>query len=174
MAGAGEPDADCDYRDAAERAGDSRGVRGAGQARPVEGRAAGIERRLPQRLRPAAGGAPVRPEEQRGPERPGAQQLRPPAGADRVKPALRYVILRHEGVDDPHFDLMFETGPGSELATWRSPSWPPEQGSPLSKLPDHRRQYLTFEGKLSGERGQVHQVESGTCEVNYPGETAWQ
>jgi hypothetical protein len=32
----------------------------------------------------------------------------------------RYVILRHEGIDQPHFDLMFEAAPGALLATWRS------------------------------------------------------
>ena len=32
-------------------------------------------------------------------------------------PPLRYVILWHDGVAEPHFDLMFETLPGSALAT---------------------------------------------------------
>ena len=41
-------------------------------------------------------------------------------------PPLRYVILWHDGVAEPHFDLMFETLPGSALATWRSPRWPVE------------------------------------------------
>jgi hypothetical protein len=44
----------------------------------------------------------------------------------------------------------------------------------LARLPDHRRQYLSFEGKLSGGRGRVDRIESGTCEINHPRETVWQ
>ena len=78
--------------------------------------------------------------------------------------ALRYVILRHEGVPDPHFDLMFEVTEGGALATWRSPSWPPEATARLDKLADHRREYLTYEGPVSNNRGRVSRVESGTYE----------
>jgi hypothetical protein len=56
---------------------------------------------------------------------------------------LRYVILHHGGIADPHFDLMFETLPGSDLATWRSQAWPIEEPTPLTRLKDHRRLYLT-------------------------------
>jgi hypothetical protein len=75
---------------------------------------------------------------------------------------LRYVILRHEGIDSPHFDLMFELTPGGLLATWRSDAWPIEQPTPLLRLGDHRRDYLTFEGPLTGNRGSVRRVEAGT------------
>jgi hypothetical protein len=74
---------------------------------------------------------------------------------------LRYVILRHEGIALPHFDLMFETAPGSLLATWRSDAWPIEEPTPLLRLGDHRREYLTYEGAISGNRGHVRHVESG-------------
>jgi hypothetical protein len=77
--------------------------------------------------------------------------------------ALRYVILRHEGVPEPHFDLMFETAEGSALATWRSPAWPPASET-VEKLPDHRREYLDYEGPVSHDRGYVKQVEAGTYE----------
>ena len=49
-------------------------------------------------------------------------------------PALRYVVLRHEGIDEPHFDVMFETTSGSKLVTWRSPRWPIESETKLTKL----------------------------------------
>jgi hypothetical protein len=75
--------------------------------------------------------------------------------------ALRYVVLRHEGVPDPHFDLMFETSPGSPLATWRSPAWPIAEDMPLTPLADHRRDYLTYEGPVSGGRGSVRRVAEG-------------
>jgi hypothetical protein len=76
--------------------------------------------------------------------------------------ALRYVVLRHEGIAQPHFDLMFETAPDSPLATWRADRWPIHHGSALTKLPDHRRAYLEYEGPLSGDRGQVSRVTAGT------------
>jgi hypothetical protein len=76
-------------------------------------------------------------------------------------PALRYVVLRHEGVDDPHFDLMFETSSGSALATWRSPRWPIESDTSLTKLADHRRAYLDYEGPVSDNRGHVRRITSG-------------
>jgi hypothetical protein len=75
--------------------------------------------------------------------------------------AVRYVVLRHEGVSEPHFDLMFETFPGSPLATWRASQWPLETGTPLTPLGDHRPDYLTYEGPLSGDRGTVRRVAAG-------------
>lgn len=78
---------------------------------------------------------------------------------------LHYVILRHEGVEEPHYDLMFETSPGSELATWRSPEWPPKPGTRLTHLPDHRPAYLSYEGEITGGRGRVKQVASGTHRI---------
>ena len=77
--------------------------------------------------------------------------------------ALRYVILRHEGVPDPHYDLMFETSEGSALATWRSRAWPPG-AELLERLPEHRREYLAYEGPVSNSRGYVKQVQVGTYE----------
>ena len=77
-------------------------------------------------------------------------------------PALRYVVLRHEGIETPHFDIMLEEAPDKELLTFRSDSWPIVEPTKLQKLPDHRREYLTFEGTLSGNRGHVRRVESGT------------
>lgn len=80
--------------------------------------------------------------------------------------ALRYVVLRHEGIPDPHFDLMFETSPGSKLATWRSPAWPITPETPLIPLPDHRRDYLTYEGAVSQGRGSVRRVAQGFHRVH--------
>ncbi len=74
---------------------------------------------------------------------------------------LRYVILRHENIPEPHYDLMFETAPNSPLLTWRSPSWPINKPTPLLRLPDHRSTYLDYEGPISGDRGSVVRVERG-------------
>jgi hypothetical protein len=78
---------------------------------------------------------------------------------------LRYVVLRHEGVDPPHFDLMFETGPSSPLSTWRAAEWPLPMMLPLTHLPDHRPWYLTYEGELSNNRGWVRRVAAGTHSI---------
>lgn len=76
--------------------------------------------------------------------------------------SLRYAVLWHDGVDPPHFDLMFETSPGSMLATWRAPQWPLTTGTPLEPLPDHRGSYLSYEGEVTGGRGWVRRVVEGT------------
>ena len=88
-------------------------------------------------------------------------------------PPLRYVILWHEGVREPHFDLMFETLPGSALSTWRSPAWPIERPTSLTRLREHRPGYLHFEGEVSGSRGTVQRVTAGTCEVEVGEASAW-
>jgi hypothetical protein len=88
-------------------------------------------------------------------------------------PQLRYVVLRHDGVPVPHFDLMVETSSGSELATWQSSHWPIETDTPLTRLPDHRRMYLDYEGPVSGDRGEVHRVASGRLRLDRRSDTLW-
>jgi hypothetical protein len=83
----------------------------------------------------------------------------------------RFVVLRHEGVDPPHYDLMFELSSGGSLATWRSDVWPIVRPTPLVKLDDHRREYLSYEGPLTGGRGFVRRVAGGRCRIERPGET---
>jgi hypothetical protein len=80
-------------------------------------------------------------------------------------PQLRYVVLRHEGYGDPHFDLMIESAPGGDLLTWRSPVWPLNDGIRLTALGNHRRAYLTYDGEVTGGRGAVRRVAEGTCEL---------
>jgi hypothetical protein len=77
---------------------------------------------------------------------------------------LRYVVLRHEGVAEPHFDVLFETEPGSMLQTWRLTQWPPgDSAQPAQKIRDHRRAFLDYQGDLTGGRGNVIRVDEGTC-----------
>jgi hypothetical protein len=71
---------------------------------------------------------------------------------------LKYVVLRHEGMDEPHFDLMFETKPGSDLATWRANEWPISPQTQFTPLRPHRRAYLQYQGALSDNRGTVHRL----------------
>ena len=86
---------------------------------------------------------------------------------------LRYVILRHDGVSEPHFDLMFETYPGSMLSTWRSVQWPIDGATRVTRLRDHRRVYLDYEGEIGGHRGFVHRIAEGTCEVQVGEANVW-
>jgi hypothetical protein len=79
---------------------------------------------------------------------------------------LRYVILHHGDIPEPHFDLMFETLPGSDLATFRSPVWPIEAPTPVTRLRDHRRFFLQYEGVLSEQRGMVQRVAEGECRID--------
>lgn len=83
---------------------------------------------------------------------------------------LRYAILRHEAVAEPHFDLLFETAPGSMLAAWRAPRWPITRRTRLLRLPDHRPLYLDYEGPVSGDRGRVNRVAGGAYRLNVPAE----
>ena|SRR5438128_9439214 len=71
----------------------------------------------------------------------------------------RFVILEH---DHPnlHWDLMLESG--ELLATWRLPG-PPEMGTVrATRIGEHRRLYLDYEGPVSGERGHVKRWDWGT------------
>jgi hypothetical protein len=79
--------------------------------------------------------------------------------------SLRYVILRHEGIEHPHYDLMLETSPGSPaLATWRLPEWPIAARAGVTRLADHRRDYLEYEGPVSENHGTVRRVVQGEWE----------
>jgi hypothetical protein len=80
----------------------------------------------------------------------------------------RFVILRHElppeATRGSHWDLMFEAG--ATLRTWSletAPDLADEQVA--TPLPDHRREYLTYEGPVSGNRGSVARWDEGTFEV---------
>lgn len=80
--------------------------------------------------------------------------------------SFQFVVLHHQQIAQPHFDLMFETAPDSLLTTWRSEHWPIDRPMPITRIGDHRRAYLTFEGELSGQRGHVKRIVSGTCAID--------
>jgi hypothetical protein len=76
----------------------------------------------------------------------------------------RYVVLHHTGIDEPHFDLLFDTADDSPLIAFRVQHWPPID-QPATKLRDHRRLYLTYEGPIPGARGHVTRVADGRIKV---------
>lgn len=78
-------------------------------------------------------------------------------------PSALYAILRHEGIGQPHFDVMFQTAVDSKLITYRCPAWRPGEPVEVEKIGDHRQAYLTFEGEISGGRGTVKRIEQGIC-----------
>src|SRR5688572_27130291 len=89
-------------------------------------------------------------------------------------PPLRYVVLHHTGVAEPHYDLMLETAPGSALATFRLPVWPISKPGVVHPLGDHRREYLEYEGPVNGGRGEVRRVAAGTYRTARRTNVEWQ
>lgn len=75
----------------------------------------------------------------------------------------RFVLLEHRW-NGVHWDLMLETG--GSLRTWAIDA-PIETGVelPARALPDHRSIYLDYEGPISGDRGTVRRVDSGSYEA---------
>ena len=75
---------------------------------------------------------------------------------NQPNPTLRFVIQEHTYSGQMHWDLMLESGPA--LATWQVAvppgNWPGETVT-CRKLADHRLDYLTYQGPLSRDRGQV-------------------
>lgn len=96
----------------------------------------------------------------------------------------RFVILRHEcppGYARPsHWDFMLEVGPA--LKTWALLQTPDETPSDqpsgsescrAEALADHRLEYLTYEGPVSGGRGEVARWDLGTYRLVRCSEDEW-
>jgi hypothetical protein len=75
----------------------------------------------------------------------------------------RCVVLHHEGVPEPHFDVLFALSEGAPAPTWRASRWPPEPGDHLVRIADHRPFYLDHEGTVPGDRGTVRRVFADHC-----------
>jgi hypothetical protein len=80
----------------------------------------------------------------------------------------RYVILEHTGTatykPGRHFDLMLEAN--GRLRTWELPKIPTDGTVASAKaLPDHRLEFLEFEGELTGNRGSVTRRDAGQYAV---------
>ena len=85
----------------------------------------------------------------------------------------RFVVLHHTGWGQEHLDLMIEPAPGAQkLHTWRVPCWPLRDGVRLTPLGEHRREYLEYEGPVSGGRGEVRCVARGLCAISSGAEGA--
>jgi hypothetical protein len=88
---------------------------------------------------------------------------------------VRFVILLHRDDAGEHWDFMIEQE--STLATWKLPADPadpdalPIQGT---RIADHRKRYLDYEGPIAGGRGDVSRVDEGTCDVHLSSGREWQ
>ena len=76
----------------------------------------------------------------------------------------RYVILQHimppHSGRDSHYDLMLEAN--GKLLTWAIPDVPSAGlRTTATKLPDHRLEYLDYEGPVSSNRGEVRRIGAG-------------
>ena len=77
-----------------------------------------------------------------------------------------FVILEHTCLDGCHWDLMLREG--EVLATWQVDKPPSEWGDKslsCRKIADHRLEYLSYEGTLTKNRGEVRQVAGGEYEI---------
>jgi hypothetical protein len=89
----------------------------------------------------------------------------------------RFVVLLHD-LPPPaerglHWDLMLEHG--ARLRTWalKVPPLPPVRME-AELLPDHRLQYLEYEGVVSGGRGRVARWDQGTYVLLAADEHCWE
>jgi hypothetical protein len=79
------------------------------------------------------------------------------------------VILLHQSPLGDHWDVMLETD--TALTTW---SIPPQSEigesfvCSATRLPDHRKHYLDYEGEVTGNRGSVVRIETGIYEQQSP------
>lgn len=86
---------------------------------------------------------------------------------------MRFVVLRHElpagSARASHWDVMFEVDADGPLKTWAIELAPDSSAAqPALALPDHRREYLTYEGPVSDNRGHVQRWDAGTYELLAP------
>jgi hypothetical protein len=90
-------------------------------------------------------------------------------------PPIRFVILHHATREGEHWDFMIERT--DALATWRlerEPAGHAAERIPATRIHDHRKAYLQYEGPISQDRGHVTRVEEGACEILEESETAIQ
>jgi hypothetical protein len=100
------------------------------------------------------------------------------APADKPKPVaspgpqpLPTVLLHHRAPGGDHYDWMIADprgrGPAARLWTARvaapSTEWAKLDSWTIEVIAPHRREYLTYEGPVSNNRGSVTRVDGGEC-----------
>lgn len=89
---------------------------------------------------------------------------------------MRFVVLSHRTPPNyprgDHWDFMLEVA--GALRTWALAAEPtPGLALPAEALADHRLEYLSFEGPISGGRGQVARWDAGTYETLEESRRLW-
>ena len=76
----------------------------------------------------------------------------------------QFVVLQHDAPRGRHWDFMLETQ--GALATWALAE-PPDAAAAIAAeaLPDHRLDYLDYEGPISEGRGSVTRWDRGTYQL---------
>jgi hypothetical protein len=92
-----------------------------------------------------------------------------------VMNTTRFVILHHRQRSGEHWDLMIEQP--DALATWQLADDPTRTEAPraitATRIGDHRKAYLTYEGPVSQDRGEVRRIEQGACELLCADDSTW-
>lgn len=87
----------------------------------------------------------------------------------------RYVLLHHVLRESAHWDLMLDVG--AALATWQVLDSPADLAAGktvrATRIGDHRRAYLDYEGPVSGGRGHVTRTDAGEYEIIERRENVW-
>lgn len=82
----------------------------------------------------------------------------------------RWVLLRHTLPDGTsHLDWMLDRGDGEGLLSFRLGEGTDVRSAAVfmaERIGDHRREYLDYEGPVSGGRGMVARVDSGEAVVS--------
>jgi len=93
-----------------------------------------------------------------------AMRLQYAALAERLA-RPRFVLLTHHS-EPVHHDLLLERA--DCCWTWRLTA-PPDQAHEATRIDDHRKHYLTYEGDISGGRGRVERIDRGTYSLREDG-----
>lgn len=77
-----------------------------------------------------------------------------------------FALLEHSAHDSVHWDFMIEIPGRALLATWRLLQHPlAEDDIPAEPIADHPPHFLHYEGKLSGQLGNVRRLDRGEAVV---------
>ncbi len=83
---------------------------------------------------------------------------------------MKFIILYHYRIEEPHYDLMLEAE--ESLDSWRIPEdklQPLLNGETIEviSIKPHNKKYLNFEGDLTDSRGSVKIYDKGTSSYTH-------